>query len=487
MNARHILVVVKLISILMIIISFFMFIPSAIAVYNGEISEFYGFIIPILITLFLSVILLLMTRKNEIDFLPARSGFMLVTFSWIFASFLGAMPFYLSGAIPSFTNAFFETISGLTTTGASILVDIESLPRSLLFWRSLTHWLGGMGIVVFTVAILPLLVIGGLQLIKAEAPGPTVDKITPRITETAKILWFIYIGLTVAETLLLMAGGMSLFDSLTHTFGTLATGGFSPKNSSVGFYNSPYIDLVITTFMILAGINFVMHFRIITGKISDVWKDTEIKVYLTIFIISTALIAVFINGTYDNLWQNIRYAGFQAASILTTTGYATADFDQWPFAAKSILFALMFVGGCSGSTGGGIKVMRIVLLFKQGLNEMRYLIHPRGVFNLKLNGNTIKKDIMYSVSGFFFLYILVIIMVTLIVAASGAVENLSSSLTTALVTVGNIGPGFGRIGPSQNYAFFPDYLKWILSFAMLIGRLELYTVFVILTPRFWKR
>ena len=476
--------ITRTLSFLLLIISIFMMIPLGVAVIYGEQHALFSFALPII----LSVVILLPTAyllRNVSMRLSTRDGFLVVTLSWIAASFFGSLPFVLSGAIPHFTDAFFETMSGFTTTGASILTNIEAVPKSILFWRSLTHWLGGMGIVVLTVAVLPILGIGGLQLLKAEAPGPTVDKITPRIAETAKVLWYIYLGMTVVETGLLMIGGMSLFDGLTHTFGTLATGGFSTRNSSVGAYNSAYIDAVITFFMVLAGMNFSLHFRFLTGNFKKLAVDTEMKVYLAIFAIATILISFSLYGkVYDSFATALRYASFQVASILTTTGYATTNFELWPPFAIIILFILMFIGGSSGSTGGGIKVVRIVTLFKQGINEMLYLIHPRGVFTLRLSGQPIKKDMVYAVSGFFMLYLLMLLIVTLIVAAAG--YDITTSLTTALATVGNIGPGFGAIGPSDNYAHFPEVVKWVLSIAMLVGRLEVYTVLVLFLPRFWK-
>ncbi|MCK5807658.1 TrkH family potassium uptake protein, partial [bacterium] len=431
--------ITRTLSFLLLIISIFMMIPLGVAVIYGEQHALFSFALPII----LSVVILLPTAyllRNVSMRLSTRDGFLVVTLSWIAASFFGSLPFVLSGAIPHFTDAFFETMSGFTTTGASILTNIEAVPKSILFWRSLTHWLGGMGIVVLTVAVLPILGIGGLQLLKAEAPGPTVDKITPRIAETAKVLWYIYLGMTVVETGLLMIGGMSLFDGLTHTFGTLATGGFSTRNSSVGAYNSAYIDAVITFFMVLAGMNFSLHFRFLTGNFKKLAVDTEMKVYLAIFAIATILISFSLYGkVYDSFATALRYASFQVASILTTTGYATTNFELWPPFAIIILFILMFIGGSSGSTGGGIKVVRIVTLFKQGINEMLYLIHPRGVFTLRLSGQPIKKDMVYAVSGFFMLYLLMLLTVTLIVAAAG--YDITTSLTTALATVGNIGPG----------------------------------------------
>ncbi len=473
-------------SVLVAIVASFMIIPAGIAVANDETKDALVFFSIIAATFTVTGIVFFISMKWKINRLSTREGFLMVVLGWTFSSALGALPFYISGAIPTYTDAFFETASGFTTTGATILTAIESVSRSMLFWRSLTHWLGGMGIVVLTVAILPVLGIGGLQLLKAEAPGPSVDKITPRIAQTAKVLWFIYLGMTFLETGLLYLGGMDLFDSLTHTFGTLATGGFSPKNASVGHYDSAYVDGVITVFMILAGVNFTLHYRLITGKVVSVFKNTELKVYLLIVGIATAAVTINLyQNTYGTLSKAFRYASFQVASIITTTGYGTADFEKWPYFAQLALFSLMFIGACSGSTGGGIKVIRLVALFKLGINEMKYLVHPKGVLPIWIDGKPIKKDMTYSISAFFFLYIFILILTTLVCASAGT--DITTSFTTALATVGNIGPGFGKIGPTDNYFFYPDYVKWFLSFAMIVGRLEVYTVLIIFTKAFWKR
>ena len=461
-----------------------MLFPIAFALYYGEMETVPYFFYPMAVVVLVATVVLLLTRRVAVN-LSHRDGFLLVTFSWIFSALVGCLPLYLSGSIPGFADAYFETMSGFTTTGASILTEIEGLPKSMLFWRSLTHWLGGMGIVVLTIAILPLLGIGAYQMMKAEAPGPSLDKITPKITETARILWVIYMGLTVAETALLMAGGMSLFDALTHTFGTLATGGFSPKNRSVGHFDSGFIHIVVTIFMMLAGMNFILHYGLITGKLRKVLTNVELRVYLAIFGVAALIIAFSLYGpTYESFGLSLRHSAFQAASILTTTGFTTADYAAWPFFAKAVLFTLTFIGGCSGSTGGSIKVIRIVTLFKLGIHEMKHMSHPRRVFSLRLGRSALKEDMVYSVSGFFFLYLLILLLTTLVVASGG--NDLITSLSSALVTVGNIGPGFGRIGPTLNYAFFPDYIKWFLSFAMMVGRLEVYTVLVLFMPRFWR-
>jgi len=479
--------VLHIVSLLLILISLFMFFPLGIALFNGDMVSAEAFGATIVLTVIFCTFLWMLSRPKDgaKHHLRTREGFLMVTASWIAASAVGAVPFVLSGAIPSYTDAFFETMSGFTTTGASILTAIEPLPRSVLFWRSLTHWLGGMGIVVLTVAILPFLGVGGVQLVRAESPGPTLDKIAPKITQTAKILWYLYLGLTVLETVLLMFGGMDLFDALTHTFGTLATGGFSPRNASVGAYDSGYIDWVITIFMIMAGLNFGLYHKLLNGDVRDIFRNTEFKAYLGIFAVSVLIITLALLDIYGGFGKALRYAGFQAASIITTTGYATADFDLWPMAAKGVLFFLMFIGGCSGSTGGGPKVIRVVALFKLALNEMRYMSRPRGIFRVRINGEPVKKDFLYAVSGFVLLYMLCLMVVTIVVSIFGA--DITTGFTTALVTVGNIGPGFGKIGPTMNYAFYNPFVKWVLSAAMLAGRLEVYTVLILLTPSFWSR
>lgn len=484
MNLRF---VIKILSLLLLIIVLFMIIPAAIAFFKGESRALSAFLTTISVTAAIAGTALIILRNDRVSALSTRDSYLVVTLGWVFGVFVGAVPFMLSGTIPSLADAYFESMSGFTTTGASILSDVEILPASILFWRSLTHWLGGMGIVVMAVAILPLLGIGGMSLVKAEMPGPTLDKLSPRIGKTAMYLWVVYLVFTVAETILLMFGGMDLFDSLTHTFGSVATGGFSTKNLSVGHFHSAYCDWVITIFMVLCGMNYALHFKALTGDIKTMWKDIEAKVYLAIFAIASIIIAInlYLKNIYTTVNDSLRYAAFQAASIMTTTGYATADFEKWPYLAQGVLFLLMWIGGCSGSTAGGIKVIRYLTLFKQSYNEMRYLLHPRGVFSLSVGGNTVRKDIAYSVAGFFFLYVLIIMTVALVVTSSG--QDITTSITASLATTGNIGPGLGNVGPMDNYGFFPDYVKWTLSFAMLVGRLELYTVLVLGTALFWRR
>lgn len=481
MNARSVL---RFVAILVIVVSAFMVTPLIWALVDGEAGTFRAFLLPVAVVVPLAAAFVYVSGRDD-DEVSTRDGFLMVSLGWIVASLVGALPFVLSGAIPSYVDALFETMSGFTTTGASILTDIEDLPRSILFWRSLTHWLGGMGIIVLTVAIFPLLGIRGLQLIKAEAPGPRVDKLTPKVTETAKILWLSYVLLSVVEVVLLLFGGMSLFDSLTHTFGTMATGGFSPRNASVGAYDSAYIDIVITVFMVLAGVNFVLYYKIATRRFRSIVQDGELRAYIGIFVVASLIAAFAVRREYGGFGAGLRYGAFQVASILTTTGYATADFAMWPELAQIVLFVLMFIGGSSGSTGGGIKVVRVVTMIKQGWNEMRYLVYPRGIFSIRLSGERLRKDIVYAISGFVVLYMALILFTTVLVAAAG--NDILTSLSTALVTLGNIGPGFGGVGPTQNFAFFPDWIKVYLTFVMMLGRLEIYTVLVLFTGRFWRQ
>jgi len=483
MNASLLL---RVLGVLLLIVSAFLGLSLPVALYYGETRLAWAFLVPIGVNLLVYAVGHLFTRRPKDTTLSVRSGYLLVALSWLSVTATGALPFVLSGAIPAYTDAFFETMSGFTTTGASILTDIESVAKSLLFWRSMTHWLGGMGIVVLTVAIFPLLGIGGLKLMDAEAPGPSVDKFTPRVSKTAKILWLLYIGLTLLEVLLLVFGGMGLFDALTHAFGTMATGGFSTRNVSVGYYRSAYIQIVVTVFMMLAGANFTGYYRLLRGRFRSLLQDSELKTYLIVFLAASLAIAFNLKGFLPGGFpERVRAAAFQAASILTTTGFATENFGQWPHLAQTVLFALMFVGGCAGSTGGGIKVVRLVTLFRQASTELRYLVNPRGIFSVRVSGQSIRKNVIYGVYAFVFLYLCLIFATMLVVAVGG--YDLSTSITAALATLGNIGPGLGLVGPAANYSHFPQGIKWWLSFAMLAGRLELYTVLLLFTREFWRR
>jgi trk system potassium uptake protein TrkH len=423
-------------------------------------------------------------RRKELK-LNARDGFLLVFLTWAFASILGAVPFYLSSGEISFTDAVFESACGFATTGGTTLADVEALPRPLLLWRSLTHWFGGMGIVLLTVALMPLLGIGGFQLIKAEAPGPEKEKITPKITVTAKLLWLAYCALTLVLAGLYRLGGMGWFDAFCHGFTTMASGGVSTRNGGIAFFQSPFIEWVSTVFMLLTAINFNLYYRLLQGKFRDIAANTELRVYLGIFLAASALITVTLIPASGSPLAALRQASYQTASILSTTGAAITDYEQWPALARMVLFTLMLIGGCSGSTAGGLKVIRHVVLWKQMGNELRRTLYPRGVFSIQLNKRVGRKDVIYGVAGFFALYLMVVGVTTLITAASGT--DFFSAFSAALSITGNVGVGFGAVGPIHNYGAFPDHIKWLFSFVMIAGRLELWTVFLLFRPLYWRR
>jgi len=432
------------------------------------------------------LLLFLSTRSREEVHLGHKDGAIIVTLGWLLAGLVGTLPYLLSGAVPGFTNAYFESMSGFTTTGASILSDIEALPEGILLWRSLSQWFGGMGIIVLSVAILPFLGIGGMQLYKAEVPSPVVDKLKPRISETAKTLWRIYILFTAVEILLLLGGGMSLFESACHAFCTMPTGGFSPMNAGVAHYDSPYLDGVLLVFMLMAGVNFSLHYRFMKGSVSSFSRDPELLSFFGLFAVFTLAVALDIHGSiYRSLSEAFRYASFQVGSILTTTGFATADFDQWPACSRLILLLSMFIGGMAGSTGGGIKVMRFVLLAKHAYREVLRIIHPHAVISVKLGGRAVGEDVLSSVWGFFLLFVGLFVVSTLVMAALGL--DLVTALSSVAASIGNIGPGLGAVGPARNYLGIPEAGKWVLIFCMLLGRLEVYTVIVLLVPEYWRR
>jgi len=414
-----------------------------------------------------------------------RDGFAVVVFSWLGLAFLGALPYYFSGAMDSFVDCLFESMSGFTTTGSTILAKVEVLPESVLFWRALTHWLGGMGIIVLTLAILPLLGIGGMQLFQAEMPGPTKDRLAPRIQDTARILWSVYVLFTVVEIFLLMLAEVSFFDAVCHAFATLATGGFSTHTSSVGFYNSVYIETVVIFFMFMAGINFSLHYQGLRGRLSSYWQNEEFRFYisLTLFSIFFIIAVNHLNKTYNSFGETVRTGFFQVTSILTTTGFGTADFDQWPPVCKILLVSLMFVGGCAGSTGGGIKHVRLLLFFKYARLQLRNLVHPQAVGTIKLGKVKVPREILISILGFFALYIAFFFLATLVVTALGV--DIVTGSTAVVATLNNIGPGLNLVGPAQHYGHLPPLAKVVLTFCMLAGRLELYTVAVLLTPDYW--
>lgn len=474
----------RILSVLIAIVGTMFLLPIGVAVAYNEMQVLPAFCIPMVCSWFIALLFLFAGRKKTTIF-SIHDSFLIVALGWICASLFGALPLYFSGAIPHIADAVFESVSGFTTTGATILSDVESLPRSINVWRCQTHWLGGMGIVALTVALLPLLGVGGFQLIKAETTGPDKGKFTPKIATTAKMLWLIYLGLTVLQVILLLFAGMDFVDSLSYAFATLGTGGFATKNASVGAYHSATIDWICTVFMFLAGMNFSMYHYLFSRKLIDLKNNTELKVYIAITLIASLLVTIFEIGTYNGFFESLRYSTFQVVSILTTTGFTTADYTIWKPASQVVLFLLFFIGGCSGSTAGGIKVVRWAILSKQLSNEVRKMLHPHGVFTIQLDNRVGRKDVVFSVAAFIFLYFVALAATTLFASCFGI--DVLTSLTGALSMLGNVGPAFGKLGPSCNYGFLPAAVKWWYSFTMLTGRLELYTMLVVFTPVFWKK
>ncbi len=425
-------------------------------------------------------------RKHRTAYISQREGMAIVALGWTAVGLFGALPFYLSGPHWSFVNALFESMSGFTTTGASILTDIEALPKGLLMWRSFIQWLGGMGIIVLSIAILPFLGVGGMQLYKAEVPSPVPDKLKPRIRDTAMVLWKVYALFSLAEVVLLMLGGMSFFDALCHAFTTMPTGGFSTWNTSVAHFDSLYIDMVFIFFMIVAGINFSLHYQFLRGRTLVFWKDAECRFFLLAVLLLVMVVTFDIWGpVYDSLAAALRYGAFQIVSIVTTTGYATADYEQWPAMSQVILLACMFLGASAGSTGGGMKCLRIMLCFKYCYRELFSLVHPRAVTAIKISGHTVSEDVMRSVLGFLALYIALFGLAAVLLAGMGT--DFVTAFGAVAATIGNIGPGFGTVGPMENYTALPMLGKWLLIWCMLLGRLEIFTVLILLVPEFWRK
>lgn len=450
-----------------------------------------------LITIFIGVFLMFTTKGHRKE-VKKREGYIIVTFGWIFMALSGTLPYLISESIPGFTNAFFETMSGYTTTGASILNDIESIPKGILFWRSLTHWIGGMGIIVLAIAILPLLGIGGMQLFAAEAPGPNADKLKPRITDTAKRLWLIYLSYTVAETILLWVAGMSFFDAINHALSTLSTGGFSTKNISIAYWNDePLIQYIIIIFMFLAGSNFVLSYFSFKGRIQRVLHDDEFRWYFRFIAGFTILAALLIYFEADVSLSQIdhpmvfgeaesafRHALFQVLAVITTTGFVTADFTMWTPFLTVVFFGLFFLGGSAGSTAGGVKVMRHLIMIRNGMTEFKRSLHPNAILPVRFNGKSISNEIVFNILGFFILYMLSFIIGSVVLGGLGL--DFPTAIGGAASSLGNVGPALGALGPVNNFDILPDFGKWWCAFLMLIGRLELFTVLIILTPYFWR-
>lgn len=467
----------------MLIEAAFLLLSLAVSLFYNE-GDTKAFLYSFLITSFIGGLAVIFTHKANKDF-GKREGYIIVSLVWVVFSIFGSLPFLFSGAIPNYTNAFFETISGFTTTGASVLNNIEELPHGILFWRSLTQWMGGMGIIVLSLAILPFLGVGGMQLFSAEVPGLTPDKLHPRVKETAQRLWIIYVGFTVLEVLLLWAGEMNLFDAINHSLTTMATGGYSTKQASIAAFKMPYTHYVITLFMFIAGVNFTLSYFALKFQFKKIIKNEEFKVYSTIALVISVIIAFGLYFEKGNAEQSFRDALFQVVSIVTTTGFVTADYLLWPPLLMALIFILMFVGGSSGSTGGGVKVIRVIVIIKNGYYELKRLIHPKAIIPMRLSKKTVPQPLVNNVLAFIVFYLLIFMFSSVIMTGMGL--NMESAMGSVAATLGNIGPGLGSVGPVENFSHIPSAGKWLLSFLMLLGRLELFTVLIVFSPAFWKK
>jgi trk system potassium uptake protein len=475
----------SLLGLLLLLNGGFILICIPVAIYYNE-SVWIDLLISGAITVTIGALAYLLFKPKVKTDINKREGYIVVTLGWVLLSLSGSLPYIVSGEIASFSDAFFETMSGYTTTGASILNDIESMSRGLLIWRSLTHWIGGMGIIVLTVAILPLLGIGGMQLFIAEAPGLTPDKLKPRIADTAKRLWLIYFGLTALQTILLKFGGMPLFDAVNHSMATMATGGFSTKQDSIAFYQSPYIHYIIILFMFLAGTNFTLLYFGLHSRLKTIWKNEEFRFYLGFTILFAVIISsVVFSVTGNTAEQSFRYSLFQLVSVVSSTGFITADYTAWTPVLTVVFFMLMFIGGSAGSTAGGVKVVRHVILLKNSLMELRRQLHPNAVLPVRLNRKAISPEITFNVMAFMIIYFMVFALGSVVISGFG--YDFETTIGAVASCLGNIGPGLGKVGPVHNYAFFSDGAKWFLTLMMLLGRLELFTVLILFTPYFWVK
>ena len=460
-----------------------MSIPMVLAFVYGESAAQKAFLITVVVCLALGT--LIRHKEPENKSIYGREGFVVVALSWIVMSLFGALPFYLSGAINGFINCFFETVSGFTTTGASILTEIEGLPMSILFWRSFTHWIGGMGILVFMLAILPMGDERSMYLMKAEAPGPMVSKLVPKVKSTAKLLYKIYIALTVIEMVLLLLGGMPLFDSVVNSFSTAGTGGFAILNSSIAGYNNAYYEYVITIFMLLFGVNFNLYYLMILRDFKSIWKNEELRYYVVIVVACIVLITGNIYSMYPTFESAFRHAAFQVAAIVTTTGFATANFDLWPEFSKTLIFCLTILGACAGSTGGGIKVSRLIILLKLAYREIRHIVHPRSINLIKLDGYKVEEDVVRGVTGYIVVYVLLLLGSFILISFDN--YDFTTSLTSVVTCLGNVGPGFAMVGPVENFSFFSGFSKLVLCFDMLVGRLEIFPIIMLFAPSIWRK
>jgi len=478
----HIKGVVWTLAILIILFSFGMLVPAVVALYyqSGYADDF---VLASLLVAMLGVLMMAWAGSAPKQ-LSHKDGFLIVALAWVVLSLLGSAPFLTTGVAPSVIDALFESTSGLTTTGATILTGLDHLPRSILFWRSMQEWLGGMGIIVLAVAVMPLLGVGGMQLFRAETPGPVKDKLTSRVTETAKVLWFIYLGITVVTGISLWLAGMGLFDAVNHAMTTVAIGGFSTHDASIGYYDSMWIRGLIVLFMILAGINFTLHFVALRKgfSITTYLRDEEFITYIKwlFFLIFVVGLVTLLSG--NGTWDEVI---FNTVAVATTTGFAVSDYGLWPQGAMMLLLMAMFVGACAGSTGGGMKVVRVLLLFRQGMREVRRLIHPHAVIHVKIGKQGVEGSVVQALWGFFVLYMVCFAVIAVLVAMTGV--DMMTAISAAAAAITNTGPGFGAVGPASTYAGLPDMAKIVLMFGMILGRLEIFTFFVLLIPEFWRK
>jgi trk system potassium uptake protein TrkH len=476
----------NIIGTLLKLLGLLMLVPAICSLIYKE-DDLWVFLVSGSITSICGLILERLTRApQKLEEIERKDGFFIASMSWLAASVFGAIPFMLYGVFSNPIDAIFESVSGFTTTGASVIRDIEIFPHGILFWRNFTQWLGGMGIIVLAIAILPRLAVGGMQLMALEVPGPSTERLTPRIAETAKKLWIAYLVFSALEFLLLSTAGMSLYDSIIHTFTTMSTGGFSNKNVSIAAYGSPIIDVILIVFMVIAGANFVLYYWLFKGDYKRLTGDPEFRLYL--FLNMGAILFITLDlwmRTHPSLLQALRFASFQVVSISTTTGYASENFDLWPSFSKWVLVLLMFVGGCAGSTSGAIKNIRILILFKKVYREIHKLIYPKAVLPIRIVKKVASEDAISSVTTFVLLYIFIFVLGTLVVMAQGV--PIVTAISACATTLGNVGPGLEQVGPVLNFADIPAFSKVVLSLLMLLGRLELFTIIVLFIPAFWKK
>lgn len=480
MNHR---MVTHILGFILLVEAVLMFAPLLISVCMAETNSITGFAITIAILIIIGGASII--RKPKTKTIYAKEGFLIVALSWIAMALFGALPFTISGAIPSYVDAVFETVSGFTTTGATILAEVETLPKGILFWRSFTHWIGGMGVLVFIMAVLPLAESRSIHLMRAEMPGPTKGKLVPKMKYTALILYGIYVALTLIEISLLLLGGMPAFDSIVTAFSTAGTGGFAITNTSIMAYGSAYIDAVVTIFMILFGVNFNIYFFMLIGGVAKALKNEELWWYGGIIVISIATITANILPLYGTVSEALRYSSFQVASIITTTGFSTTDYNLWPELSKMILVILSFFGACASSTGGGIKIARLIILVKSALREMGRMIRPRSVRVLKLDQKPIDKEVINGANVYFTLYMCVMAVALLLLSFNGL--DFETTFTSVVACINNVGPGLGLVGPMGNYAIFTDFSKIVLSFIMLVGRLEIFPILMLFSPSVWRK